>query len=357
MSNAPPVIVGAGPAGLAAAITLVEHGLHPTIIDEGQAPGGQIHRPQAVDTPSTRRGDTPILQRFEAVAQHVEFIDQAAVWGIFERRLAISRAGASFEQDARHLLIASGAYEFCPPFPGWTLPGVMTPGSAQSMVKNFGVRPGRRAVVAGSGPFLLVVAEQLARAGVEVLAVAEAASSRAVLGSATQLLGTPRLLFQGARLLAAMRTLGIPVLRGHVIARAEGDEELHEVELAPCDADWNVVPGRTRRFQADVLAVGYGFVPRIQLAQLLGCELTFREELGGWIPSVDETLETGVPGVWVAGESAGVAGALVAEHEGRLAGLAMARRLGALDELGFARSAQTGAQGPARVGTCPPGPG
>jgi hydrogen cyanide synthase HcnB len=201
------------------------------------------------------------------------------------------------------------------------------------MAKTMGVLPGHRAVVAGSGPFLLVVADQLARAGVEVVALVEAAPLRALASTLPSLVRTPSLLWQGAKLVMAVRRHRVPLLRGHLVVAAEGDTHLKAVSVSRCDDEWQPVAGEPTRIEADLLAVGYGFVPRIQLASLLGCRLDFVEQVGGWVPVLDDQQESSVANVWVAGESSGVAGALVAELEGRIAGLAMAHRLGAITEL------------------------
>ena len=337
-AQTPAVIVGAGPAGLSAAIALANLNLEPLLIDEGDDVGGQIYRQPTVDLrpgPERRRTDTAagqrLLNRFERVADRVHVLRGTTVWGIFdERRLFVSGGAVPEEIRADTLLLAPGAYEFVPPFPGWTLPGVMTPGAAQSMVKTMSVRPGRRALVAGTGPFLLVVAEQLAQAGIEVPAVVEAGSAgdlrRAVLG----MLHAPGVLREGWRLTRQLGRRGIPVLRGHVVVEAGGDGAVAEAVVTPCDAAWRPQRDRARRFEVDTLCVGFGFVPRTQLAQLAGCRLRFVDEQGGWVPIVDDQQETTVPGVFTAGDGAGVAGALVAALEGALAGLGMAHRLGAL---------------------------
>ncbi len=208
------------------------------------------------------------------------------------------------------------------------------------MAKIMHVRPGRRIVVAGTGPFLLVVAEQLQRAGAEVIRVVEAARTAEFLSALPRLLGHPGLLGQGLGYLYRLRRAGIPILRGHVVVEARGETEVREVVLAPCDDDWNPDRSRARSLVADTLCVGYGFIPRTQLAQLAGCRMRFVDELGGWIPEVDESLATSVAGVFVAGDGGGVGGALVAEAEGTLAGLAAAHRLGRLDATQFARARQ-----------------
>jgi NADPH-dependent 2,4-dienoyl-CoA reductase/sulfur reductase-like enzyme len=346
------VIVGAGPAGLAAAIAAAEAGLEPMVLDEQPRAGGQIYRqpppafsarPVAATGPSARRG-AELLGRFDSLRDRITLLSETRAWGVFPpRRLAVSGPHGWDMIEAEALVLAPGAYEYVPPFPGWTLPGVMTPGGAQHLAKAMHVRPGRRALVAGTGPFLLVVAEGLHRAGVEVAGVVEAARTAEALAALPRLLTHPRLLREGLGYLHRLRRAGIPVHRGAVVAEARGDGELREAVVAPCDREWRPDLSRARAVAVDTLCVGYGFVPRTQLAQLAGCRLRFADELGGWIPEADEDLQTSVPGVWVAGDGRGVAGALVAQEEGTLAGLAAARELGALS-----REAFLGARKPVR---------
>jgi NADPH-dependent 2,4-dienoyl-CoA reductase/sulfur reductase-like enzyme len=273
------------------------------------------------------------LQRFHAARERMEVLANTFVWGVFpERRLAIGHREGWQVVQGEHLLLATGAYEYVPPFPGWTLPGVMTPGGAQALAKTWSVRPGRSAVVAGTGPFLLLVANQLAKAGVEVRAVVELARRREFAPELTRLLASRELLLEGASLLRELRRAGVPVLWGHIVHAANGEGgTLRSVAIAPCDADGEPDRNRSRTIEAETLAVGYGFVPRIELAQLAGCALEFRDELGGWIPTTNALGETSVNGVWIAGDGGGVSGSAVAELEGELAGLNIGSRLGVLD--------------------------
>jgi len=343
----PLVVVGAGPAGLAAAIAAAEAGVRPLVIDENPRIGGQIYRQpppsrtsrhQTPLTPAAQRG-AELLRRFASLDDRITLLIDTAVWGLFPpRRLALQAKDGWDLIEADQLILAPGAFEYVPPFPGWTLPGVLTPGGAQQMAKIMHVRPGQRILVAGTGPFLLVVAEQLRRAGSEVVGIVEAAGTAAFLTALPRLLRHLGLLREGLGYLYRLRRARIPILRGHVVVEARGETELREVVVAPCDGDWNPDRSRARSLAVDTLCVGYGFIPRTQLAQSAGCRLRFADELGGWIPEVDESLATSVPGVYVAGDGGGVGGALVAEAEGTLAGLAAAHRLGRLDVGQFARA-------------------
>ncbi len=344
MSRHPVVIVGAGPAGLSAAIAMSVTGLKPLVIDENPQIGGQIYRqppnkfrnePAPAQLASPKEG-AELLSRFQGLGDRVEQLLGATVWGIFPpKQLAVVHDDRSQMIGAEHIILAPGAYEYLPPFPGWTLPGVMTPGAAQALVKVMHVRPGKWALLAGTGPFLLVVADQLVRAGMEVAGIVEMSRARETLRVLPGLLAQPGLFFQGLRYLYRLKRAGVPIYRGHVLTEARGDGEVREAVIAPCDAEGNPDTSRARVLEVDTICAGYGFVPRIQLPQLAGCRLRFEDALGGWVPEVDEDLQTSVPGIWVAGDGGGVAGALVAQLEGALVGLAVARQLGAISEASF----------------------
>lgn len=333
------VIVGAGPAGLSAALTLAERGLRPTLIDENPAVGGQIYRQTVMTSgtgaigPSSADGERgqQLRRRMGDVQDKIELLTDTMVWGIFGHKQVAVKCSDGWQMiQATHLMLATGAYEYVCPFPGWTLSGVMTPGGAQSMIKSMGVRPGKRVLVAGSGPFLLVVAGQLQEAGVEVVGVVEAVRRRDMLRHIGGLLACPAMLRQGWQYIRALKQNRVPLLWGHVVTRARGEGLIREVEIAPCDQQWRPVSVGRRTVEVDTLCVGYGFVPRSELASLSGCRMRYADELGGWIPEVDANLQTSVDGVWVAGDGAGVAGSVVAEAEGTLVGL---RILAELDQI------------------------
>ncbi|MEM8997603.1 MAG: FAD-dependent oxidoreductase, partial [Acidobacteriota bacterium] len=310
------VVVGTGPAGMAAAIAAAERGVAVTVIDENARTGGQIYRqpPAAFGTTNgtpgadDRRG-LALRERFEAlIGEGIEWLGHTTAWGVFPpRRLALERDGAFQMIEAEGLILAPGAYEMVPPFPGWTLPGVMTPGAAQVLAKTMHVAAGRRIFLAGTGPFLLVVALALHKAGAEVVGIAETLKLGDVARAAPGMLASPALLRQGWRYLREIARAGIPIHRGHVVAEARGSDALEEVVVAPCDGDWAPIRGRARTVEVDTLCVGYGFVPRTQLAQLAGCRLTYSDTLGGWIPEVDDRQSSSADGVWVAGDGGGVA--------------------------------------------------
>jgi len=337
------VVIGAGPAGMATAITLAERGLSVTVVDQNPRPGGQIYRYPAVPSTKPRQPDRGGALR-EHLAEHsdrITVLSDHNVVGIYpERRLGLCGPEGFRILAADRLVLAPGAYEYVPPFPGWTLPGVMTPGAAQQLVKSQGVAPGRRVLLAGTGPFLLVVALALHEMGVQVVGIVDTLRRRDAFWKLPSLLADGKLLKQGLDYVAGVRKAGIPLMTGHIVTRAEGRGRLEQVVMAPCDADWVADHDRSRPIVADALCVGYGFVPRLGLAQLAGCELTPTNLPGGWIPVTDAWGQTSVPGVFTAGDGAGVAGAIVAELAGQLVGLGVASSCGAIEASEAERSAE-----------------
>jgi len=333
LSAADVVVVGGGPAGMHAALAAAEHGVHVTLIDEGTDLGGQTYRAP------TRRADgvspDPRGARLrEAVVRYGDRIDVrrgAVVWGLFDGpTVAISADGRSELLAARQVVLAPGAHELVAPFPGWTLPGVMTPGAGQILVKSMGIAPGENVLIAGTGPFLLTAACALLAAGVGVSAVLEASPRAPWLRIPLRAYRSPLVLWQGLRYLATLARHRVPVRYGRMVVRATGNTQLETVHHAPVDREWR--PDRTREESAavDTLLIAYGFVPRADLAQSAGCRVSLHEPSGAWVPERDRDLATSLPGVLSAGDGAGVAGVLVAAAEGRLAGLVAAARVGAL---------------------------
>jgi NADPH-dependent 2,4-dienoyl-CoA reductase/sulfur reductase-like enzyme len=332
------VVVGGGPAGLAAARTAARHGVRVVLVDENAELGGQYYRrpPAAFGPPDAAGGPGREAREGQRLADEVrdlgvEVLAQSVAWGVFDgRTVAVATPAATRRIEARTLVLAAGAYDRPVPFPGWTLPGVVTAGGAQNLMKAYRVLPGRRVLVAGSGPLLLVVAHHLLQGGAQVAAVCEAASLRALWRRAPRLLPHLDFVQQGYRYRRALQQAGVPLLTGHVIRRAVGAAEVVGAVLVPCDDDWRPLPGPERHLDVDTVVVGYGFVSSVELSRLAGCEHRYDAGLGCWVPVRGRDLETTVPGVFAVGDGAGSAGAAVALAEGHLAGLAVARALGRL---------------------------
>lgn len=345
------VIVGGGPAGMAAALDARRAGVQVTLIEERTALGGQIYK----QPPAAFAVRQPKVLGREYVAgrslvEHTlrsgaEVLSGHVVWNVWGRgpfdiavyRPKTGRAeGGARTFRTEHLVLATGAYDRPIPFPGWTLPGVLTAGGAQSIVKIQQVHPGDRILMAGSGPLILAFSVQLHKLGANVMGILEAAP-RPGPGTAARLLrgalgGSLPLLREGIGYLAYLRRHGIPLLYGYAIARAEGTDEVTGAVVVRVDRQWRPIAETERRFDVDTVCIGYGFLPSLELPRLLGCALRYDENQGGHIPVRDADLQSSVPGLFVVGDGAGVAGSAVAIEEGRIAGVIVARRLGRVDQ-------------------------
>ncbi|ANZ14556.1 putative oxidoreductase [Streptomyces noursei ATCC 11455] len=348
-------VIGAGPAGVAGAVTAAELGLAVALLDAAERPGGQFYRhphpalgaarPQALHhdwgtfVDLRRRLAASGLRHL--AGHHVWTVVPAGPegpWGVH----AVTGAdggGPLVRIRARAVLLATGAYERQLPFPGWALPGVVGAGGAQAMLKSGLVLPGNgtcsvgvrsragaRVVVAGSGPLLLAVATTLAAAGARVPAVVEASDYLGYARRPGALAAQPGKLAEAAAHRAALWRHGVRLRTRSAVTEVHGADRVAAVTVSRLDRDWRPVRGSGRRIACDALAVGHGLVPQLDLALALGCA-TRRTPDGASALDLDTHQRTSVPGVWAAGETGGVGGAQLACVEGELAGLAIAARL------------------------------
>jgi NADPH-dependent 2,4-dienoyl-CoA reductase/sulfur reductase-like enzyme len=339
------LVVGAGPAGLAGALAAARQGLEVLVVDEQAEPGGQIfRRPAGAPAGAVPRAYAWGAELLAQAMAHprIRWRAGATAWGVFgadpEARvdgrgdaaltLAVHGDAGPAELPGRALLVATGAYDLPPAFPGWTLPGVMTAGGVQALVKGQEVVPAGRVVLAGSHPLLLVVADQLLAAGVELAEVAVAGALPSLRGLACAVRAVPGhgpALAELARALARLRAARVPVRLGAIAARAEGNERIERVRLAPVRGG-ELGRGPERTVACDALVLGYGFQPATELARQAGCRLAWHAA-SGWVVAHDAAMRTSRRGVYVAGEPTGVAGAEQSRAEGELAGLAVAADL------------------------------
>lgn len=326
------IVLGAGPAGASAAIKARSLGLSVAIVDEAPAVGGQIYRAPSPALMATQpdadrtKGDD---LRAKLTASGAVLYANHRVWWLTAgfSVIAIGPDGP-LTLEAPNLIVATGAVERHIPITGWTLPGVIGLAGATILLKAHGVLPGRRVVVAGSGPLLLLVASKIVAAGGEVAAVVDAAPRASWLARAGSMLARPDLMARGAGWLLALLKARVPIHSGSVIRKVHGTDGVESVTIGPVDRDWRPVGNAERTIAADAVCLGFGLLPSTEVTRLLGAEHRYEPELGGWVPALDASLQTSVPGLFVAGDGAGVRGADAAPPSGEFAALGVARRLG-----------------------------
>lgn len=332
------LVIGAGPAGLAAAAAAAALGVDTLLLDEQPAPGGQIYR-SITTTPVTDKrilGEdywhgASLLEPFKASGARYE--PGATVWSISRMtssepedsfEVGYSVGGASRLLHARHILLATGAQERPFPIPGWTLPGVVTAGAAQILLKSAGLVPGGRTVLAGCGPLLYLVAWQYLNAGVKIDRILETTPPgrlKQALPHAWDFLRSPYF-GKGVKLIRAVKA-AVPIVKGVKGLKALGEGKLESVQYT--------VDGRTETFPCDQLMLHQGVVPNVNLSRAAGIEHEWNAAMDCWQPRVDNWGASSVPGIGIAGDGAGIAGARAAEYRGLLAGLNAACVLGHID--------------------------
>ena len=330
------LVLGGGPGGLTAASIAAEAGADVVLVDERPALGGQFFKQPAAKTelPVSLENDSQfergrgLIER--ARRSGARLLSGAEVWGAFApNEFAIAHRGASWIMRPKRTIVATGAYERGLPVPGWTLPGVMTTGAAQTLLRSYGVVVGKRVLVAGNGPLNLQVALELQRAGATVVAVAESARrpGLASLGGAVRLLlASPRLAFDGLGYLAALRRARVPVLFERVLQSVQcSDGALRATLLEVGTAGTGVeYPSRV---DVDVVCVGYGFQPGNEVLRCLGARHDYDERRGHLVTVRDAHCETTVGGVYAVGDCCGLGGAPAALEEGLIAATAVLRSL------------------------------
>ena len=326
-------VVGAGPGGLSAALAAAQAGAQVALIDNNRHPGGQYYRQTARafrgEPSSHQREGAALLQ--QVVAAGARIIAETNVWGAFDdKTLALNDGASTTYLQARAIILATGAYDRPVAFPGWTLPGVMTAGAVQTLLKEQRILPGKRFLLAGTGPLQLVLAAELARAGAQVVAVLEGRGgvTPPLLPHAGALWGQWARLSEGMSSWLTLARHRIPYRVGWGIVAAEGAAQVEQATIARLDENWRPIRGSEEKIACDTIGLGYGFIPFNALSRLLGAKKEWRPELGGQVPVRDAQMQTSAPGVYAVGDCAGIGGAMLARVEGQVAGIAAAAQLG-----------------------------
>ena len=318
------IVVGGGPAGLSAAIEGARMGAKVLVIDENSRPGGQLFKQihkffGSREHQAGVRGldiGTKLLAETEKLGIEV-WLDSEVVGIDKDKKVWVIHQGKeSLEVCGERIILATGALENSLNFPGWTLPGVMGAGAAQTMINIHRVLPGWKVLMIGSGNVGVIVSYQLLQAGAQVAAIIEA---------------SPRLGGYGVHT-AKVRRAGVPFYTSHTVKRVWGDKKVEGAEIVALDSQWQPVLGSEICLDVDTVCVATGLTPLAELAWILGCRFHYIPQMGGYLPDHDAKMETSVPGIYTAGDIAGVEEASTAMEEGRLAGISAAASLGYIEK-------------------------
>lgn len=317
------IVVGAGPSGLSAAIEAAKRGLKVVVFDENEKPGGQlfkqIHKFFGSKEHKAKIRGFVIGEELltEAAKAGVDVELNSTVIGMYQdKEIVVKKGEEIFHYKGDAIIIATGAAENMVTFEGWTLPGVIGAGAAQTMMNLHGVKPGNRILMLGSGNVGLVVSFQLKQCGCDVVALVDAA---------------PRIGGYGVHAAKVART-GVPFYLSHTIVKAEGKDHVTGVTIAEVDNHFQFIPGTEKHFDVDTICLAVGLSPMSQLLKMAGCEMEDNPKRGGQVPIVDEYGETSIKGIFVAGDVSGIEEASSAMIEGRIAGIAASRYLGYIEE-------------------------
>lgn len=314
------IVIGAGPAGLSAAIEGAKAGMRTVVFDENEKPGGQLFKQihkffGSKEHKAKIRGINiggELLREAEEAGVEVHL--SSTVIGIYpEKCISVNRGDHIENYRAESIIVATGAAERMIPFKGWDLPGVLGAGAAQTMMNLHGVMPGNKVVMMGTGNVGLVVSFQLLQAGCEVKALVDAA---------------PRVGGYGVHAAKVART-GVPFYLSHTIVEVKGKEHVESVVIGQVDDKFQVIPGTEKEIEADTVCVAVGLNPMSQLVRMTGCEMT---DAGGLVPICDEYGATSIPGIFAAGDVSGIEEASSAMIEGHITGLAAAKYTGWIEE-------------------------
>lgn len=333
------VVVGAGPAGLSAALEASYAGARVIVLDEYHRPGGQYFKqtPEAfklLDRSAMGRDydqGQKLIKRLEQGA--IQLLTDTLVWGAFDPGvLEVYRDGKCSRIQADRIVVATGAYDRPIAFLGWTLPGVITAGAAQSLVKSQWILPGSRVLMVGSGPFQLPVAAQLIKAGANVVALLEAGKVGGWVTRVPSIWKHLDKVNEAKDYLGALLKARVDSRFGWTILEAQGNGRVERAVITQVDDDSRPIAGTEKVLEVDTICLGFGFIPSLQLPRLMGCDSAWDAQISAWTTKHDVDQRTTVANVFVAGETTGIGGHDVAIEEGAIAGVKAAADLAKISQ-------------------------
>ena len=328
------VVLGAGPAGVAAANVASKEGAEVVIIDENSSAGGQIYRapPNEFQPQNSFKSD-----EFREGEKQRNILENSNLTALFKHRvwsvssdLVVSTVGPNglSSWHARSLIIANGALERIIPFPGWTIPGVIGLAASTILLKSQYVLPGQSTVVAGCGPLLIAVANGIIKSGGKVSAIIDLNSKSDWIKAFPRLLSRPDQLFKGMSWFANIMKAGIKIYGGHAVTNTKQVDNVLRISIAPINSAGSILDSKNQKIvEGDCLAIGHGLFPSTEITRLLKAKHIYDPLKGGWVPLIDDDFRSSIPGVYIAGDATGISGAFSAVQKGRIAGMAAVRDL------------------------------
>lgn len=322
MKEAELLIIGSGPAGLCAAISAASSGARVLLLERSFRPGGQLIKQTHMffgsesQYASHRGVDIAdiLLKKIEEYGDRIEILLNATAVGFYGDNVitVLKDEKEYFKVKAGAVICATGAFEKFLAFPNNDLPGIYGAGAVQTLMNVYGIRPGDRVLMVGAGNIGVIVSYQLLQAGIQVVAVLDAA---------------PKI---GAYLVHASKLarMGVPILTSHTVKEAIGTDCLEAAVVCQVDSRFQPIPGTEKRYDVDVMCISVGLSPLNELLAMRGVQMKYVPQLSGTVPLRTDTCETSIPGIFVAGDASGIEEASSAMAEGYLAGLCAAERLG-----------------------------
>lgn len=354
MIQADLVVIGGGPAGMAAAIEAAQHDVKIVLIEENPALGGKVLRKdghittsKGHDIPAEVKTRQKLFDALDRAANRISVLTNTEVWSVNEQKIVEfwnrSENGSKVQTvQGKKLIVAVGAKDQTVPFPGWQLPGVFTIGALNTFTQR-GVAPGKNILVAGTGPLQIALTYNLANAGIKVKGLVDVTNMKEMLSSALQIFinGGLNKLLMGAKYLLKIKVNRVPTYQGYMITKALGSDKVEGAIITKVDSLWRPIPGTEKEIVVDVIATGYSIAPQTEITRLCGCTHTYNEKLGYWMVDRNERMETSAKGIFVAGDGADIKGYEAAIDEGRLAACSACAQLGATASMDAERNLKT----------------